>query len=56
MERFAEAIVAGGVALVAGLWVLEFQPGGSAGWYGGAAVALAGASAIAAGIRMEIDV
>jgi len=55
MERFVQAIVAGGLALVAGLWLLTLQPGGTFGWYNGVALVAVGAVAIAAGIWTKID-
>lgn len=56
MERFARALVAGGLALVAGVWLFRLQPAGPASRYGGAALAIFGALALAAGIWMEIEV
>ena len=56
MERFVRAIVAGGVALVAGLWVAAFAAPGSPAWLAGAALALAGAGGLAAGVLSELDV
>jgi hypothetical protein len=56
MERFAEAIVAGGIALVGGLWLLEVGPDGPVRWIGGLALAVAGLGATGAGIWLEVDV
>lgn len=60
MERFVELVVAGGVALVAGLWLAELS-GALAGRAGsltlvlGAVLALSGTVAVAAGLRSEVE-
>lgn len=56
MERFARLVVAGGLALVAGLWATALAGTWSAPWLAGAAVALVGAGALGAGIWTELDV
>ncbi|QLD90276.1 hypothetical protein HWV07_15030 [Natronomonas salina] len=56
MERFAELITAGGLALVAGLWLTALVATGSLPWLAGAALALAGAVGLGAGIWTELDV
>lgn len=56
MERFARLVVAGGVGLVAGLWVTALAPPGSPAWLGGAGLALAATVALGAGIWTELDV
>lgn len=55
MERFAQLIVAGGLALVAGLWLVELLDRGSPPWLAGVTLAAAGALALGAGIHSEID-
>jgi small-conductance mechanosensitive channel len=56
MERFARAIVASGVALLAGLWVVTLSATASPAWLAGAALAAVGVGGLAAGIWMELDV
>jgi hypothetical protein len=56
MERFARLVVAGGLALVAGLWVAALAATGSLQWLAGAALALLGTAALGAGIWTELDV
>lgn len=53
MERFVELVVGGGLALVCGLWVTT--AGRTPVVAAGAAVALAGAIALAAGIERELQ-
>ena len=55
MERFVQSIVAGGVALVAGLWIATLVDAGSLPWLVGVALALLGAGGLAVGIRSEIE-
>ncbi|WP_232685744.1 hypothetical protein [Halobacterium zhouii] len=55
MERFAELVVVGGVALVAGLWVTHLVATQSALWVAGVAAAVLGATALAAGIVTQLD-
>lgn len=54
MERFVALIVAGGVALVAGLWLSTAFVTASGGWLVGAALALCGISSLAVGIEREL--
>ena len=56
MERFAQYVTGGGVALVVGLWATALAPAWSAPWLAGAAVAAAGVAGLAAGIGRELDV
>ncbi|MFB6207351.1 MAG: hypothetical protein ABEJ05_12590 [Haloglomus sp.] len=56
MERFVQAIVAGGLGLVAGLWLTVPFAWGSPGWAAGVALALLGAVALAGGIWSELSV
>lgn len=55
VERFVRLIVAGGIALVAGLWLVTIAGDWSLPWLLGVAVILAGTGALAAGIRSEIE-
>ena len=55
VERFVRTIVAGGVALVAGLWVATYLPAWSPLWAVGAVLALVGVAGLAGGIWMELD-
>ena len=55
MERFVRLIVAGGLALVAGLWLLELFARGSSGWLVGAALAALGTAGAFAGIFSELE-
>ena len=55
MERFVTLVVAGGLALVAGLWTLRLSAGWSTPWLLGAALAVAGLAALAVGIGRELE-
>ncbi|MFB6295377.1 MAG: hypothetical protein ABEH66_00855 [Halobacteriales archaeon] len=55
VERFAAFIVGGGLALVAGLWIVAWFRAGSAPWLLGVGLALAGTAGVSLGIWMEID-
>ena len=55
VERFVRLIVGGGLALVAGLWVATLSAVPSPPWLFGAALALLGTAALAAGINHELD-
>lgn len=55
MERFVQAIVVGGLALVAGLWVGTLVEPGTLAWAGGGLLALAGVAGLAYGIATELD-
>jgi fatty acid desaturase len=55
MERFAKYIVAGGLALVAGLWVVELTAFGTIGWVVGLALVLLGIAGLSVGIHREVE-
>ncbi|MFQ3476133.1 hypothetical protein HKK80_07715 [Halonotius sp. F2-221B] len=55
MERFVQFIVAGGLALVVGLWGSQIAAPSSQAWLGSVAVALVGVVALAVGINSQID-
>lgn len=55
MERFVQLIVAGGVALVAGLWIVALFDPWSTVWLAGVALSLLGVGSLFAGITSEID-
>jgi len=55
IERFFRLVVAGGVALVAGLWIVRLFEWGTAPSLAGALVALLGASALVVGIASEVE-
>ncbi|MFB6305034.1 MAG: hypothetical protein ABEH47_07700 [Haloferacaceae archaeon] len=56
MERFARLVVAGGVALVAGLRLRDLATAGSGAWVAGTALALVGGAVLLVGIGVELDV
>ncbi len=55
MERFVGLLVAGGLALLAGVWTLHLTAQGSPPWLAGAALAALGVAGLAAGIGRELD-
>lgn len=55
VERFVRLVVAGGIALVAGLWVAALSNAWSLPWLLGAALVLLGIGGLTAGIRSELD-
>lgn len=55
MERFVQLIVAGGLALVAGLWMVSLLRQGSPPWVAGLGLATAGVLALGAGIWLEVE-
>ena len=55
MEQFVRLVVAGGVVLVASLWLMRVAAAWSALWVAGIALALVGTAALAAGIWRELD-
>ena len=55
MERFVQLIVAGGIALVAGLWLVELFDWGSTRWIVGIALAGLGVGGLTAGIFSELE-
>lgn len=55
MERFAQYIVAGGLVMVAGLWVTALTTTWSVPWVVGAVVAFAGMAVSLVGIYRELS-
>jgi len=55
MERFVQFIVAGGLALVAGLWGSQIADPQSQAWFGSVAVVVVGVVALAVGINSQIE-
>ncbi|MEF8828402.1 MAG: hypothetical protein V5A49_05175 [Haloarcula sp.] len=55
MERFVELVVAGGLALVVGLWTVRLAASFSAVWLGGVALVLLGLAALGVGIGRELS-
>lgn len=55
MERFVQLIVVGGIALVAGLWLVALLERGSIAWVVGVGLALAGTASVVAGIGRELE-
>lgn len=55
MERFVGLIVAGGLALVAGLWLLALLESGAAGWVLGLALTVLGTAVLGVGIASELE-
>jgi hypothetical protein len=55
MERFVKLVVAGGLALVAGLWAVRLPPSFSPSWLGGAALAFLGLVVLGVGIGRELS-
>ena len=55
MERFVRFVVAGGVALVAGLWLTALFATLSPPWLLGVALAVAGSGALAYGTGIELE-
>lgn len=55
MERFVELVVAGGLALVVGLWTVRLAGSRSAVWLGGVALVLLGLVALGVGIGRELS-
>lgn len=55
-ERFVFAIVAGGIALAGGLWLVELVPATATAWWAGIALVVAGCCGLAAGIWSQLDV
>lgn len=56
MERFAVAIVTGGIALVAGLWLVTLFKVTSAPWLFGGVLVVLGLGSLGWGIWTEIDI
>ncbi len=55
MERFVGAVVAGGLALAAGLWVVTLFAGGGPPWLAGLALVVAGLAGLAWGIASQVE-
>lgn len=55
MERFAQIVTAGGVALVVGLWASTLTTPASPPWLAGLGLALLGTAGIGAGIWLQLD-
>lgn len=55
VEGFVKLIVAGGLAMVAGLWLKALLVPGSTGWVLGVAVALIGIGSLGWGIWSQVD-
>ncbi|WP_293032399.1 hypothetical protein [Natronococcus sp.] len=55
MERFVGLIVAGGLAVVAGLWLLALLESGAVGWGLGIALTALGTGALGVGIASELE-
>ncbi|MFB6081167.1 MAG: hypothetical protein ABEJ81_09240 [Haloferacaceae archaeon] len=55
MERFVRSIAAGGILLVAGLWLADLFAPASAPWLVGAALAVVGTAGLVAGIGRRIE-
>jgi hypothetical protein len=55
VEPFVRRIVAGGLALVAGLWLVRLTVRWTPPWAAGLVLALVGVAALASGIRSELE-
>lgn len=55
VERFVEAVIGGGLGLVAGLWLIQLHDFGSLPWSLGVGLALVGVGGLAGGIWVAID-
>ena len=55
MERFVQFIVAGGLALVAGLWISQQEPQAATAWLAGIALAALGGLALAVGTYSPLE-
>ncbi|WP_336363658.1 hypothetical protein [Halalkalicoccus salilacus] len=56
VERFVWLIVGGGIALIAGLWLVAFFDAWSIAWLAGAGLALLGAGSLGGGIDSRIEI
>ncbi len=56
MERFVGAVVAGGLALVAGLWLATLFAARSVAWFAGIGLVVAGLAGLAWGLASQVDV
>lgn len=55
MERFVQLLVGGGIALVAGLWLVALLERGSIAWFVGVGLTLGGTGSVCAGIGRELE-
>jgi hypothetical protein len=55
VEPFVRRIVAGGLALVAGLWLVDLGTPSEPAWLAGLALVLVGVSALATGIWRQVE-
>lgn len=55
MERFTQLLVAGGVSLLAGLWLLDGAPAWSVIWQLGSLLTLLGVGSLGYGIYRGLD-
>lgn len=55
MERFVQLITGGGIALVAGLWIVTYLDAWSTPWLFGTILVALGGGSLARGIWIEID-
>ncbi|WP_191906122.1 MULTISPECIES: hypothetical protein [unclassified Haloarcula] len=55
MERFVTLVVAGGLALMAGLWMVQLGASVSGVWVGGVVLAFLGLAALGIGISQELS-
>ena len=55
MERFVQGLVAGGLSLVAGLWLTALTPWRSGAWLAGIAAAGLGVVALGGSIYSQIE-
>jgi len=55
VNRFVRFVVAGGPALVVGLWILEILPRSSPAWWIGLSIAVLGAGGLIYGITSALD-
>lgn len=55
VEGFVRLIVAGGLALLAGLWIARLVEAGSTGWWAGVGLVLLGIGGLARGIWSQVE-
>jgi hypothetical protein len=56
VEPFVRRIVAGGLSLVAGLWLVDLVTTSDPAWLGGLGLAIVGVLALATGMWSQVDV
>lgn len=56
VERFVRLIVGGGIALVAGLWLVAAFGAWSVGWLAGVGLAVLGTGGLVSGIGSRIEI